>query len=171
MDAGGWPRDGGFVASLQPDECWALLRSTDVGRLAFVLNGRLEIFPVNYVVHDGAVLFRTSGGSKLSAVRVHATVVFEVDGLEGVDDVDGSAAWSVIVRGRVREVTNVRDPVELARLPLRPLARGDRPNVVELAPVEITGRRFSAVDRMLDLDAAPSALLEARQQRQRGQRR
>jgi hypothetical protein len=111
-----------------------------LGRLAFVLDGRLELFPINYVVHDGAVVFRTGRGSKLSAVRVHTMVTFEVDGVE-----DG-VAWSVIVRGRVREITHIYDPVELAGLPLHPQQGGHKGHVVELRPAEITGRRFSVVD-------------------------
>jgi hypothetical protein len=130
--------DGGRPPeSLQPDECWALLRKAELGRLAFVLNGRLEIFPINYVVHDGAVVFRTSRGSKLSAVRVHAMVTFEVDG------VDDGVAWSVIVYGRVREMTNIYDPAVLARLPLHPQHGGPKDHVVEVGPGEITGRRFT----------------------------
>jgi hypothetical protein len=126
---------------LRPHECWALLRSTELGRLAFMLDRRLEVFPINYVVRDGTVVFRTSRGSKLSAVRVHAMVVFEVDGV-----VDG-VAWSVIVKGRVREITNVYDPAELARLPLHPQQGGHKGHVVEVGPGEITGRRFTVVDR------------------------
>jgi uncharacterized protein len=132
--------DAGTPETLPPNQCWALLRSRELGRLAFVLDGQVEVFPINYLVHNGAVVFRTSRGSKLSAVRTHSMVAFEVDGLE-----DG-VAWSVIVRGRVREITNVFDPVELARLPLRPQQGGHKDHVVELGPGEITGRRFTVSD-------------------------
>ena len=133
--------DDATPEALPPNQCWALLRSREFGRLAFVLDGRVEVFPITYLVHNDAVVFRTSRGSKLSAVRTHSMVAFEVDGRR-----DG-AAWSVIVRGRVRGITNVYDPVELARLPLHPHQGGHKDHVVELGPGEITGRRFNVADR------------------------
>ena len=89
--------EAGTPETLPQNQCWALLRSRELGRLAFVLDGRVEVFPITYLVHDDVVVFRTSRGSKLSAVRTHSMVAFEVD------DVEDGVAWSIIVRGRVRE--------------------------------------------------------------------
>jgi uncharacterized protein len=136
--------DAGTPEILPPNQCWALLRSRELGRLAFVLDGRVEVFPITYLVHGAAVVFRTSRGSKLSAVHTHSMVAFEVDA------VGDGVAWSVIIRGRVREVTNMYDPVELARLPLRPHQGGPKDHVVVLEPGEITGRRFKVADRAGD---------------------
>ena len=41
-------------------ECWTLLASQGTGRVAYQDNGRVLVFPVNYVVHDTAVYFRTA---------------------------------------------------------------------------------------------------------------
>jgi alkylation response protein AidB-like acyl-CoA dehydrogenase len=55
------------VEILATDECWALLRSTEVGRLAVAIMNKPDIFPVNYLVDHGAVVFRTAEGTKLAA--------------------------------------------------------------------------------------------------------
>ena len=46
------------VAALTEADCLALLRSRDVGRIAFELEGMIEIFPVNYGVEGEIIIFR-----------------------------------------------------------------------------------------------------------------
>jgi nitroimidazol reductase NimA-like FMN-containing flavoprotein (pyridoxamine 5'-phosphate oxidase superfamily) len=72
------------------------------------------IIPVNYLLDEDTVVFRTDAGSKLHAAIRGAPVAFEVDGV----DQDRQVGWSVVVRGRAEEVT---DPVKLAELRQSPL--------------------------------------------------
>ncbi|MEY2957656.1 MAG: hypothetical protein RLZZ01_224, partial [Actinomycetota bacterium] len=51
--------DGHGVEQLVPDECWRLLERHEVGRLAVSVSDRPDIFPVNYVVDQGGIVFRT----------------------------------------------------------------------------------------------------------------
>ena len=82
-----------------------------------VVDGRPEIFPVNFVVDHGTILFRTATGSKLAAVTPSSEpVAFEVD---AYDPVEGEA-WSVIAKGRASEVTGIHEVFDLAELPLFP---------------------------------------------------
>ena len=39
-------------------EAWDLLSGVSLGRLVTTVSGQLEIFPVNFVTHNDAVLFR-----------------------------------------------------------------------------------------------------------------
>jgi nitroimidazol reductase NimA-like FMN-containing flavoprotein (pyridoxamine 5'-phosphate oxidase superfamily) len=79
---------------LATDDCAALLARNRVGRLAYVLHGQVGIVPVHYVYQDGWLYGRTAAGEKLSALRSHPWVAFEVD------EVDGLFDWrSVVVRG------------------------------------------------------------------------
>ena len=55
------PIDG----KLSFDDCWELLASAVIGRLALVVDGHPEIFPVNFVVERRSVVFRTGAGTKL----------------------------------------------------------------------------------------------------------
>lgn len=75
-------------------ECHALLGSKNVGRIAFTLNDRVEIQPINYA-SDGAWIFgRTSRGTKLSALLHHPWCAFETDDVRDLFD------WaSVVVKG------------------------------------------------------------------------
>ena len=122
--------------------CWALLRRTSVGRLAVVVEGRAEIFPVNYVVDHGTVVFRTSPGTKLAAVIDGGPVTFEIDGL----DRDSNEAWSVVLTGRAEEVRDLEALIDVTDLPLRPWSGSPKHRFVRVVPGGVTGRRFAVAD-------------------------
>ena len=77
------------------DECYQRLRSTPVGRLAFLSDGDPVILPVNHGVDGVTIVFRTREGSKLMAAHRAASVAFEADGYETFR----RYGWSVLVRG------------------------------------------------------------------------
>src|SRR5678815_1304916 len=52
----------------------ALLASGEIGRVGITIGALPAIFPVNYRVIDGAIVFRTAPGSKLSAAAEGAVV-------------------------------------------------------------------------------------------------
>ena len=66
------------VIALSDEQCWERLRTQELGRLVTRVGDVLDIFPVNYVVDDGSVLFRTAQGSKLFELTVNDEVLFEV---------------------------------------------------------------------------------------------
>jgi nitroimidazol reductase NimA-like FMN-containing flavoprotein (pyridoxamine 5'-phosphate oxidase superfamily) len=75
-------------------EALELLGRHQVGRLAFSFHDRVDIEPISYVFSDGWIYGRTSQGTKLTTVRHHPWVAFEVDEVEGLFD------WrSVVVHG------------------------------------------------------------------------
>ena len=53
------------VTELTAEECWQLLASHEVGRLATTAGGVLDIFPITYVVDNESLVFRTGPGTKL----------------------------------------------------------------------------------------------------------
>ena len=127
------------VAALTEADCLDLLRSCDVGRIAFELESVIEIFPVNYGVEGEIIIFRTDPGTKLTAVR-NLAVSFEVDRW----DRESGIGWSVVVKGRAEEITENPGRVaeHLRSVPVHPAAPGDRHHWIGIKPVEITGRRF-----------------------------
>ena len=60
------------ITVLNADECWDLLRQTEVGRLAVSIHDEPEVFPINFIVDRGTVVFRTARG-RSSSVRSRAT--------------------------------------------------------------------------------------------------
>jgi len=122
---------------LSATESWALLRQTDVGRLAVVVDDRPDIFPVNYLVDHGSVVIRTALGTKFKGAVGH-WVAFEVD---GYDVVTGSA-WSVVLKGEGLEVNRLYDVLEVIELPLFPWHTAPKAHFIRIEPHSVTGRRF-----------------------------
>jgi hypothetical protein len=116
------------VEILAPHECWELLRSAEVGRLAVSIMNRPDIFPVNHVVDHGSLVFRTAEGTKLAAVR--------------------GEAWSVVIRGQAVEIEQIHDLLAATDLPLFPWHASPKGRFVRIEPESITGRRFRVITRV-----------------------
>jgi nitroimidazol reductase NimA-like FMN-containing flavoprotein (pyridoxamine 5'-phosphate oxidase superfamily) len=127
---------------LSTDECLDLLRSEQVGRLAVAIANHPDIFPVNYVVDRGTVVFRTAEGTKLAAAVLGSGVAFEID---GVDATTGEA-WSVIVKGHAVELQRMQELFDAVDLPLFPWQAAPKHRYVRIEPVDVSGRRFTIVD-------------------------
>ena len=127
---------------LSTDACFDLLRSQTVGRLAVSIREHPDIFPINYVVDRGGIVFRTAEGTKLAAAVLGRGVAFEVDGL----DAEAGEAWSVIVKGHAVEIEGMYELLDAQDLPLFPWHAGPKHRFVRIEPVEISGRRFHVVD-------------------------
>jgi len=134
--------DPGATVILAENDCWTLLRSTEVGRLAVVVGDRPDIFPINFVVDHGTVVFRTAEGTKLAAAAVNESVAFEVDGY----DPDAGEAWSVVIKGRAKEIRRMHELFDTGTLPLFPWHAAPKHRFVRITPDEVTGRRFHVVD-------------------------
>jgi nitroimidazol reductase NimA-like FMN-containing flavoprotein (pyridoxamine 5'-phosphate oxidase superfamily) len=127
---------------LTSDDCLALLRTQVVGRLAVSIANHPDIFPINYIVDRGRVVFRTAEGTKLAGAVLGRGVAFEVD---GYDERSGEA-WSVVVKGRAVEIERMQDLFDALDLPLFPWHAAPKHRFVRIEPTEITGRRFHVVD-------------------------
>lgn len=125
---------------LSEAESTKLLKTQSIGRIALVVDGRPEIFPVNYVFDDGVVVFRTSTGLKLER-GPYTPAAFEVDQL----DTRAGVAWSVVVHGTAQDISDSLDTVSqrLRTLAVNPAAPGPRHNWMAVYADKITGRRFS----------------------------
>lgn len=136
------------IRELTESECWTLLRSADVGRLAVAIGDHPDIFPVNHFIDGNSILFRSAAGTKLAAAVLGRAVAFEVDGYDATD----GEAWSVVVKGKARLIENMFEYLEAEELPLFPWHLGTKPNIVRIEPEEVTGRRFFAAGRRSDDD-------------------
>jgi hypothetical protein len=133
---------------LTQTECAAHLARGCVGRVGFVVNGRVHVLPVNYSADaTGEVLYRTEDTSLLSRVN-GASVVFEVDGF----DEHQKTGWSVCVHGTAHEVRVPTGPTatRLLERAVVSWAPSPRDRWFAISPVELTGRQLpmtGVVDR------------------------
>ncbi len=123
---------------LSESECLALLEDCEVGRLAIAIMNRPDVFPVNFVVDRGTIVFRTAEGTKLAAAVLGRSVAFEVDGYDAAQ----GEAWSVVVKGDATEIEEMYELFAAEDLPLFPWHTSPKLRVVRITPHEITGRRF-----------------------------
>ena len=133
---------------LAAHESLALLRSNVVGRLAVSITDHPDIFPINYLVDHGSIVFRTAEGTKLAAAILGRGVAFEVD---GYDEPSGEA-WSVVVKGHAVEIERQQEIFDATELPLFSWQAAPKHRFVRIEPVAITGRRFSVVADTRPLD-------------------
>jgi nitroimidazol reductase NimA-like FMN-containing flavoprotein (pyridoxamine 5'-phosphate oxidase superfamily) len=126
------------LEQLGAEECWRLLGTQQVGRIAVVVGHYPLVFPVNYVLSGRLIVFRTGAGTKLWAIQ-RSNVTFEVDEF----DAEQRVGWSVMARGAAQEVDAKRDP-HLARhldaVAGAPWAPGDRSHLVRIVVDAVSGR-------------------------------
>ena len=122
---------------LTASESWALARETLVGRLAVVVDGLPEVFPINFVVDHGTIVFRTAAGTKLKAA-INQPVAFELD---GYDPTTGEA-WSVVIKGVGHAITELDEVLDALVLPLETWHAAAKPQLVRIVPSNVSGRRF-----------------------------
>ncbi|UXY31744.1 pyridoxamine 5'-phosphate oxidase family protein [Streptomyces sp. HUAS TT20] len=126
------------LLQLSPDECRARLSTHGIGRIAVTTPEGPAVVPVNYVVVDDLIAFRTAPDS-VPAAAVGKEVAFEVD---HVDDAL-SQGWSVLAVGPAQVVTEpdtVRRLSESAHTDT--WAGGRRDMWVSIRPARLTGRRI-----------------------------
>ncbi|MCD4525115.1 pyridoxamine 5'-phosphate oxidase family protein [Nocardioides sp. cx-173] len=123
------------VEDLTLEECWELLELEEFGRLAYRLVDEVHIVPINYLVDNRSLLFRTASGNKLLAAALQSDVAFEIDW----HDLEG--AWSVVARGVLRRLEE-DEQGRADDLAGRPWVSTPKYDVVELIPVAVTGKRF-----------------------------
>ena len=124
------------MTALPADAAWDLLSSVTLGRLVTSFGGKLEIFPVNFVVQKHTVLFRTAEGTTLFTTVMNEKVLFEAD------DHTADEGWSVIVRGSAQMLTSAGDIREAEQAGLMPWVPTEKLRFVRITPTEISARRF-----------------------------
>ncbi len=125
-------------------ECVRLLDVQEVGRIAFINNDTIQLYPVNYAWDGEGIIFRVQPDSVLAKSQATggSEIIIEVDRF----DDRTKTAWSLIARGTPHAVDPEKSPemsARLARLSLYPWADGERSSWYRLIPAPLTGRRIA----------------------------
>lgn len=133
------PRADTEFAELDRAECLRLLGKSAIGRVVFTESALPAAQPVNFLLDDEEVVFRTANGSKLAAATRHHVVAFETDHI----DERTRTGWSVLGVGEAYEVV---DPVRLAELAERlppPWVPEHDQHTISIPLQRLTGRRIA----------------------------
>ena len=129
------PAAAQFALELDEQQCWDLMSTTPVGRLAWHGPTGITVVPVNYSVDDGEVVVRTTAYSAAARECDDSVVSFQVDAI----DLSSRSGWSVLIRGRAHQsVAGPDDCVDV-------WPAGPRPYVLRIDVHEVTGRRLNAL--------------------------
>jgi nitroimidazol reductase NimA-like FMN-containing flavoprotein (pyridoxamine 5'-phosphate oxidase superfamily) len=131
----------GSLVPIDESECWELLDTTTVGRIAFSTDEGIVILPVNFFVHEKRIYIRTERGSIIAALADgRDDVAFEIDYHADMNQ----TGWNVLVKGSTAEAGTLEGDRALASTSrLGPWAPGDRSLVIGLTPRRISGRRVA----------------------------
>ena len=125
------------IDELDDEQSWHLLCSADLGRLAVSIDTGVDIFPLNYVVTDRVIFFRTAPGSKLMDLTKYPVVALEADG------VLHRQRWSVVVKGTAERLGSDDEIEASGVLTLHSFIPTEKWNYVRIVVASITGRRFT----------------------------
>jgi nitroimidazol reductase NimA-like FMN-containing flavoprotein (pyridoxamine 5'-phosphate oxidase superfamily) len=128
--------DGNPVLELDDEQSWKLLEGTRHGRLVVSVAGDPDIFPVNYLTSGRKIYLRTAPGNKLAQLTINSTVLFETDGILSDE------AWSVVLRGTARVLSNSAEITAVEELGLKSWVPTLKDFYVEIEPASVTGRHF-----------------------------
>jgi uncharacterized protein len=124
-------------AVLNASDCWQLLPTQEVARVAWNGPDGVSIVPDNFTVRDRALWFRTQPYSELARQCKGGWVVVEVDHLEPVE----RSAWSVVEVGPTQLVASSEAPDQVLQMQVW-VPGGARSLVVRVDPVRLTGRQI-----------------------------
>ena len=122
------------VTVLDREQCLAKLAGAQIGRLGVIEARHPVVLPINFVLDGDAPVMATVDGVKARAARGRPACL-EVDEI----DPDRQTGWSVLVRGRLEDVSHDSDVLTRIDPPV-PWAPGPHPFILRLVPFSITGR-------------------------------
>jgi nitroimidazol reductase NimA-like FMN-containing flavoprotein (pyridoxamine 5'-phosphate oxidase superfamily) len=132
------------LEDLDETECLRLITPGGIGRIAYTGRYGPTVFPVNYRLHAGTIVFRTAQDSptdedlRTGIAHAEYKVAFEIDEI----DLAAREGWSVLVQGPLHHVESDSERAEVLQAGVETWPRGDRELFLRIVPSRITGRRI-----------------------------
>lgn len=129
--------DDDQTSQLSHVQCWELLGESGIGHLGLRAHPHgVDIMPINYLIHERQLYFRTAPGTKLMELTEHPYVTVQVEQWR-----DGR--WSsVVLKGRAQRLAHDDEILSSGVSELVTSGPGDKANYVRVVPDAITGRTF-----------------------------
>lgn len=144
---------------LRRRDCLRLLERGGVGRLAVPGPSAPTIRPVNFALHDGRIVIRTTDNALGAAAAEGVDAAFEFDEVRNEDH----WTWNVIVTGALHEL---HDGDDAGGVPVKIWAPSAHERVLTLTMTEISGRQIpdprTRARPLPKAPAAPAAELDPR---------
>lgn len=144
--AGSWSRrrvdgetDRHGLGIIDEATCRRLLTQERIGRLGLSVGSLPVILPINYVVFDGRIVFRSEDGDKTRAAELGTVACLEVDQFDRFEH----SGWSVLATGRL----SIAPPERVAtydRLPVVPWALREQSRFIEMTVELLSGRSIGS---------------------------
>ncbi|HET9896250.1 MAG TPA: pyridoxamine 5'-phosphate oxidase family protein [Streptosporangiaceae bacterium] len=129
---------------LDESECLRLIAPGGIGRIAYTGRYDLTILPVNYVLHDGAIYFRTAEEStavqdlRTGIRNAEYRIAFQVDEFDRATH----EGWSVLVQGPAHHLDADTEQADAQAFGLEAWPGGRRDHFIQINPMRISGRRI-----------------------------
>jgi nitroimidazol reductase NimA-like FMN-containing flavoprotein (pyridoxamine 5'-phosphate oxidase superfamily) len=132
------------LEQLDEAECLRLIAPGGIGRIAYTGQYDLTVLPVNYKLHEGAILFRTSEDSLTGADlrtrigHLEYRVAFEIDEF----DLQAREGWSVLIQGPAHHLDSADERASALHAGVEPWPGDAKEHFIRITPARITGRRI-----------------------------
>ncbi len=129
---------------LDEAECLRLMSLGGIGRIAYSGLAGVTVLPVNYKLHEGAVVFRTAQEGPLDEdlrtgiASAEYKVAFEIDDF----DLTAREGWSVLIQGAAHHVDSEAERDSVLEAGVEPWPGGKREHFLRIVPIRISGRRI-----------------------------
>jgi nitroimidazol reductase NimA-like FMN-containing flavoprotein (pyridoxamine 5'-phosphate oxidase superfamily) len=135
------------MSALTEETCWRMLAREAFGRIGLLDWNELTVLPVNVGVSKRRLVFRTTAGSTLARHAGGAKVAFESDHIDPVAE----SGWSVIVKGRLWDVTDEPEVANWSDFAVRAWAPPPHDRWMMIEPTMVTGRLVQRHRRLATL--------------------
>lgn len=126
------------IEILSDAACLDLLNTSTIGRIGLSAGSLPVILPVNFALDGGSVVVATGPGLKLRAAQAHDVACLEVDHHDPVSHL----GWSVLVTGRLDEISRPQGLEHAEGLPLAPWRQISDVHYIRLSIDLLSGRRL-----------------------------
>lgn len=116
---------------------WRRLGGASLGHLGMRTERGVDIVPVNFLVFEDAIIFRSAPGAKFLHLTNDPAVAFQVDG------VTLRSRWSVVATGEAHRMNEEPDIRRTGILDLHTQSPTEKWNYVRITVEHISGREFA----------------------------